>query len=186
MSNLRVYWVNHAWIKLMWGKTFWSWERFEAENESLQDSVCDLSARQPVEGKESMTRQLIECWGQRRQFRKIIATLRASLVAQLVRNLPAIQGTQFYPWAGKIRWRREQPPIPIFWLGEIHGTVQGVTQSQTQLSPCHFHFRSNFKSPPREGMREQAQGEKWWWAQLTKMNKGGERALEKFKVKLNR
>ena len=59
----------------------------------MKDSVCDLNARQPVEGKESVTRQLIECWGQRGKFRKIIATLMASLVAQLVKNLPAIQGT---------------------------------------------------------------------------------------------
>ena len=30
-----------------------------------------------------------------------------SLVAQLVKNLPAIQEAQFNPWVGKIPWRRE-------------------------------------------------------------------------------
>ena len=26
-----------------------------------------------------------------------------------------------YPWVGKIPWRREQLPTPVFWPGEIHG-----------------------------------------------------------------
>ena len=25
------------------------------------------------------------------------------------------------PWVGKIPWRREQLPAPVFWLGEFHG-----------------------------------------------------------------
>ena len=32
----------------------------------------------------------------------------ASLWAQLVKNLPAMQETWFYPWVGKIPWRRER------------------------------------------------------------------------------
>ena len=27
----------------------------------------------------------------------------------------------FYPWVGKIPWRRERLPTPVFWLGEFHG-----------------------------------------------------------------
>ena len=45
----------------------------------------------------------------------------ASLVAQLVKNLPAIWETCFDPWVGKIPWRRERLPIPVFWPGEFHG-----------------------------------------------------------------
>ena len=41
----------------------------------------------------------------------------ASLVAQLVKNQPAMWET----WAGKIPWRREQLPTPVFWPGEFHG-----------------------------------------------------------------
>ena len=41
----------------------------------------------------------------------------ASLVAQLVKNLPAVQET----WVGKIPWRRERLPTPVFWPGEFHG-----------------------------------------------------------------
>ena len=41
----------------------------------------------------------------------------ASLVAQLVKNLPAMWET----WVGKIPWRRERLPTPIFWPGEVRG-----------------------------------------------------------------
>ena len=39
---------------------------------------------------------------------------RASLVAQLIKNLPAVQETRFDSWVGKIRWRRERLPTPVF------------------------------------------------------------------------
>ena len=45
----------------------------------------------------------------------------ASLVAQLVKNLPAMQET----WIGSLGWedpwRRERLLIPVFWPGEFHG-----------------------------------------------------------------
>ena len=31
-----------------------------------------------------------------------------------VKNLPAMQGPQFYSWAGKILWRRDRLPTPEF------------------------------------------------------------------------
>ena len=43
----------------------------------------------------------------------------ASLVAQLVKNLPAMWGT----WVGKIPWRRERLLTPVLWPGEFHGLV---------------------------------------------------------------
>ena len=45
----------------------------------------------------------------------------ASLVAQLVKNPPAIWRPGFDPWFGKIPWRREQLPTPVFWPGEFRG-----------------------------------------------------------------
>ena len=45
----------------------------------------------------------------------------ASLVAQLVKNLPAMWETGFNPWVGKIPWRRGRLPTPVFWPGEFHG-----------------------------------------------------------------
>ena len=46
----------------------------------------------------------------------------ASLVAQLVKK-PALQCGRpgFHPWVGKIPWRRERLPTPIFRPGEFHG-----------------------------------------------------------------
>ena len=43
-----------------------------------------------------------------------ILKLWASLVAQLVKNLPAIRRTQFDSRVGKIHWRRDRLPNPVF------------------------------------------------------------------------
>ena len=45
----------------------------------------------------------------------------ASLVVQVVKNLPAMWETWFNPWVGKISWRRERLPTPVFLPGESHG-----------------------------------------------------------------
>ena len=37
-----------------------------------------------------------------------------SLVAQLVKSLPAIQETWFDSWVGKIHWRKDRLPTPVF------------------------------------------------------------------------
>ena len=42
-------------------------------------------------------------------------------MAQLVKNSPAVQETWFDPSVGKIPWRRERLPTPVFWPGEFHG-----------------------------------------------------------------
>ena len=41
-------------------------------------------------------------------------TYRASLVAQLVKNSLAIRRPWFSSWAGKILWRRDRLPTPVF------------------------------------------------------------------------
>ena len=38
----------------------------------------------------------------------------ASLVAQLVKNLPSMWETWFNSWVGKICWRRDKLPTPVF------------------------------------------------------------------------
>ena len=45
-------------------------------------------------------------------------TIWASLIAQLVKNLPAMQETQFDSWVGKFLWRRAWRPTPVFLPGE--------------------------------------------------------------------
>ena len=64
----------------------------------------------------------------------------ASLVAQVIKNLPAMQETGFDPWVGKITWRREWLPTPVFFPGNFHGQRSLVgyspwaAQSWIQLS----------------------------------------------------
>ena len=45
----------------------------------------------------------------------------AFLVAQLVKNLSAMQRSRFDPWVRKITWRREWQPTPVFLPEEFHG-----------------------------------------------------------------
>ena len=45
----------------------------------------------------------------------------ASLLAEMVKTLPAMQENEFDPWIGKIPWRRERQPTPVFLPGESHG-----------------------------------------------------------------
>ena len=49
----------------------------------------------------------------------------------MVKSLPAVQKTWVDPWVGKIPWRREWQPIPIFLPGEFHGkrSLAGYMQS---------------------------------------------------------
>jgi len=39
----------------------------------------------------------------------------------MVKNPPAVQETWVDSWVGKIPWRREWLPTPVFWPGEFHG-----------------------------------------------------------------
>ena len=70
----------------------------------------------------------------------------ASLVAQMVKNPPAMQETWFHPWVGKISWRRERLPTPVFWPGEFHGLYRPwAAKSQTWLG--NFHFQAASQAP---------------------------------------
>ena len=69
----------------------------------------------------------------------------AFLVAQLVKNPPAMWETWVDPWVGKVSWRRERLSTPVFWPGEFHGQVHGVAKSQTQLSNFHWGNEYNME-----------------------------------------
>ena len=47
-------------------------------------------------------------------------SMMASLMAQMINNLPTMQETRFSPWVGKISWGREQLHLPVFLPGELH------------------------------------------------------------------
>ena len=63
------------------------------------------------------------------------------IVAQLVKNLPAMRKTGVWSLGCKIPWRSERLPTPVFCPGDFHGLyrVHRVTKSSTRLSDFHFH-----------------------------------------------
>ena len=55
------------------------------------------------------------CWlHMLRTILKYYSWVRASLIAQLVKNPPAMQEPQFDSWVGKICWRRDKLLTPVF------------------------------------------------------------------------
>ena len=59
----------------------------------------------------------------------IVQSYLGFLIAQLVKNLPAIWTTR----VGKIPWRRKRLPTTVFWPGEFHGLYSswGCKESDT-------------------------------------------------------
>ena len=58
----------------------------------------------------------------------------APLVAQLLKNLPAMKETWVQPWVRKIPWRREWKPTLVFLLGESH-------RERSLVGYCPWHLR---------------------------------------------
>ena len=54
-------------------------------------------------------------------FSEVPVQYQASLVAQSVKNPPAVGETGFDPWVRKIPWRRAWQPTPVLLPGESHG-----------------------------------------------------------------
>ena len=55
------------------------------------------------------------------KFQIVPSFLRASLVAQMVKNLPAVQETQFSSLGWEDFMEKKMQPSPIFLPGEFHG-----------------------------------------------------------------
>ena len=58
----------------------------------------------------------------------------ASLVAQLVKNLPAVRETWVRSRVGKIPWRRERLPTPVFWPGGFHGLYSPWGRKESDMT----------------------------------------------------
>ena len=97
----------------IWG-SFFSFPGGFPHNSVGKESACNAgdpgstpgSGRSPREG---IGYPLQYCW--------------ASLVAHLVKNLTTMWETSVSPWVGKIPWRRERLPTPVFWAWRIPWTV---------------------------------------------------------------
>ena len=70
----------------------------------------------------------------------------ASLVAQVVKRLLAMQRPEFDPWVGKIPWRRKWQPTPVLLPGKSHGQrslvgyIPWVRKESDMTERLHFHF----------------------------------------------
>ena len=73
-------------------------------------------------------------------------------MAQLVKNPPAMWRSGFNPCIGKIPWRRERLPTPVFWPREFHGlyspwgcqesdTTERLSLTQNHLTPSCFQIK---------------------------------------------
>ena len=119
----------------------------------LRELVMDREAwRAVIHGVTKSQTRLSDNWTE----------LRASLVAQVVKNLPAMQETQVQSLGREDPWRRKWQPTPVFLPGEFHWQRSLVgyslwghkelghdwaTNTNTTTSVCRectFHMRDLF------------------------------------------
>ena len=65
-------------------------------------------------------------------------------MAQMFKHLPAIWETGFDSWVGKIFWRREWLPTPVFLSGEFHRQRSLAGYSPWGLRVRHYRATSIF------------------------------------------
>ena len=64
---------------------------------------------------------------------------------------PTMQETWVNPWVGKISWRRDKLPTPVFWSGEFNRLYSPWGRKEsTGLSDFHFHFSAPFRQLPSQ------------------------------------
>ena len=98
--------------------------------------------------------------------------LTASLVAQLVKNPPAVRVTWDRSWVEKIPWRRETLPTPVFWPGEFHGLCSQWGRKESDLTEwlslslfqiCRwYHSNGRKQKGTKEPRDEGERGVKYW------------------------
>ena len=73
----------------------------------------------------------------------------ASLVAQTVKNPPAMQETRVRSLVGKILWRRERLPTPVFFPGDFHGLYSLCDHKESDMTEW---LSLSFSLTHRKGM----------------------------------
>ena len=106
-----------------------AWPHLFPQNSTLNTSLPFLSPNTRHSSSHSAFRTDFPSWF--RPTHVFLPTL--SLVAQLVKNLPAMQETWVRPWVGKTSWGWENLPTPVFWPREFHGLYNpwGSKESDT-------------------------------------------------------
>ena len=67
------------------------------------------------------------------RLRFTLLSLFRALVAQLVKNLP-VKRSQFDSSVGKIPWRRNRLPTPVFWPGKLHGLYSPWGRKESDMT----------------------------------------------------
>ena len=105
----------------------------------------------PVSVQESLAETWVNCGLSQCQghWPHLGATRETPLVAQLVKKPPAMHETWIQSLIGKIPWRRQSLPTPVFWPGEFHGLYSpwGCKESDTAewLSPFFNYLKVHLK-----------------------------------------
>ena len=73
---------------------------------------------------------------------------RASLMVQLVKIRLQCGRPGFDPWIGKIPWRRERRPTPVFWPGEFHGLYGPLGSQRVKHNRAAFTHIQSLKNRP--------------------------------------
>ena len=117
-------WRTDSWEKTLMlgniegvGKRGWQWMRFlDTISDSMDMSLSKL--RELVIDREAWHAAVHGVTKSQTQLSNWTELMplwyRASLIAQLVKNPPAMQETLGYSWVRKIRWRRDRLPTPGF------------------------------------------------------------------------
>ena len=113
---LKIFDVQNNCIQLIY-TTWWIWRQVSFQegfpgSSAGQESACNAEDPSLIPGLGSSPGEGIGYWLQYSW---------ASLLAQMVKNLSAMQETGFDPWVGTIPWRRAWQPTPVFLPGESHG-----------------------------------------------------------------
>ena len=92
-----------------------TWVRSLGREDPLEKEMAIHSSTSTIGWKIPWTEEpgRLQSMGSQR-LRDFTSLQWASLIAQLVKNPPAMQETPFGSWVGKIPWRRDRLPTPVF------------------------------------------------------------------------
>ena len=85
----------------------------------------------------------------------------------VVKNLHAIRRLGFDPWVGKIPWRRERLPTPVFWPGDFLGLYHPRGCKELDTTEQHHPYDRKWRGP-KKPLDESESGE--WKSWLKALN----------------
>ena len=72
-----------------------------------------------------------------------IKQIRASLIAQLVKNPLQCRRPQFHSWLGKIPWKRDRLSTPVLWPGEFQGLSNPWGRKESDMTKWRSLTKAN-------------------------------------------